>query len=456
MCQKFLIRQQLFHGKTGSKVQEYGLADYRALPYATPHCLFNCCNVSILKFIIPLIALTGCAATPEPAIVPEPAPPVRTARPAAPTTPKAAPKATPKPVSPVDSRPPVIPSDREIHELVMKLLPARLKDKSGWADDLQSAYKALQIPPTPEHFCAAMAVIEQESSFQADPFVPGLPAIIRREIAQRSERYGIPQTVVDWMLASNSRDGRSFGQRIDALKTEKELSDLIEEIIAMVPAGSELFPNYNPVRTGGPMQVGVDFAEAHARVRPYPYPVHGNLRNEVFSRRGGVYFGSAILLDYPAPYTEMLYRFADFNAGRYSSRNAAFQMALSRISGRTLVSDGDLLRYKNGNPAPGPSATLNALVHISKILQMSEAEIRRDLALEKLSSFGKSPLYNRLYALADQAGIQPRVAMPTIDLKSPKIKRKLTTAWFANRVNSRYKNCLQQKGSLSADAKPRQ
>jgi len=70
---------------------------------------------------------------------------------------------------------------------------------------------------------------------------------------------------------------------------------------------------------------------------------------------------------------------------------------------------------------------------------MSEVEIQRDLRLEKLSTFSKSPLYNRLFALADRTGTQPRVALPEIDLKSPKIQRKLTTLWFANRVNGRYK-----------------
>ncbi|MEI7456929.1 MAG: DUF1615 domain-containing protein [Nitrosomonadales bacterium] len=401
-----------------------------------------------------LVTLSGCASTPEPVV--ESASPVVKSQPAKIKPPPAAPAPKKAPVTP----PAVVPaakappsSEKDVHELLMKLLPARLKDKSGWADDLQSAFKALQISPTPEYFCATMAIIEQESSFQADPVVPGLPAIIRREIAQRSEKYSIPQTVIDWMLASNSRDGRSFSKRIDALKTEKELSDLIEEIIVMLPAGRELFPNYNPVHTGGPMQVSVDFAESHVRARPYPYPLHGNLRNEVFSRRGGVYFGSAILLDYPAPYTDMLYRFADFNAGRYSSRNAAFQLALSRASGQPLAPDGDLLRYKDGNPSTEASSTLKALLTLSRTLKLTETEIQRDLRLEKLSSFSRSPLYQRLFALADEKGTQPRVALPQIDLKSPKIKRKLTTEWFANRVNSRYKNCLQQKGSVNADSK---
>ena len=45
--------------------------------------------------------------------------------------------------------------------------------------------------------------------------------------------------------------------------------------------------------------------------------------------------------------------------------------------------------------------------------------------------------------MADKAGKpMPRQTMPQIDLKSPKITRKLTTEWFARRVEGRYKTCL--------------
>jgi hypothetical protein len=192
------------------------------------------------------------------------------------------------------------------------------------------------------------------------------------------------------------------------------------------------------------MQVSITYAEGHAATRPYPYPVQATIRHEVFKRRGGMYFGIAHLLDYPASYDAHIYRFADFNAGHYASRNAAFQHAVTQASGVPLALDGDLLRYEQGQPVKEPGSTERAVRVLAKRLKMSHAEIRRDLERSRSPDFERSRLYFRLFVLADGvAGTTlPRAVMPRIQLKSPKITRKLTTDWFARRVESRYRTCL--------------
>lgn len=327
---------------------------------------------------------------------------------------------------------------------VAKLLPGNVKDRSGWAIDLHAAYEQLRIPQATETYCATLAIVEQESSYQADPSVPNLPAIVRKEIERRAENYGIPKLIISTALKKSSPDGRSYDERIDALKTEKQLNALFEDMIGELPFGRQLLADYNPVRTAGPMQVSIEFAERHAREKPYPYPVAKQLRDEVFTRRGGLYFGAAILLDYPAPYDDVTYRFADFNAGRYASRNAAFQAALNRLTGKALALDGDLLRYDDEVPSAAPSQVEATLQGLPAALEMNHQDIRRDLLREKSADFGTTKLYARVFALAERKAGQPlpRQAMPRINLSSPKIIRKLTTEWFATRVAERYKRCL--------------
>jgi hypothetical protein len=335
-------------------------------------------------------------------------------------------------------------ADGEARARVARLISPAVKDRAGWADDLHAAFSHLGIVHADETYCAAIAIIEQESSFQADPAVPGLPDIVRRELDRRAERYGVPKMLIAAALNTASPTGRTYQQRIDTLRTEKQLSELFDDMISELPLGRQLLADYNPVHTGGPMQVGITFAEQQAQERRYPYPQPRALRDEVFTRRGGLYFGVAMLLDYPAPYDDVLFRFADYNAGRYASRNAAFQAALARWTGRELVPDGDLLRYQNGKPSDTPSQVELVLRSNAPALNLSAAGIRRELLLEKSAVFGDSPLYTKVFALAEKAagGALPRQVLPRIDLNSPKFERRLTTAGFARRVTERHRQCL--------------
>ena len=198
---------------------------------------------------------------------------------------------------------------------IARRIPASVSDRDNWAIDIFAAFEALSIRPTPENVCAVIAVTEQESTFQVNPPIPGLPAIARREIDARAARYKIPKLVLNTALGVKSPTGQTYRERLEKVRTEHELSVLFADFIGMVPLGERLFGSLNPVRTGGPMQVSIAYAERHAVDKRYPYPMPGSVRDEVFTRRGGMYFGIAHLLDYPVDYPEMLFRFADFNAG---------------------------------------------------------------------------------------------------------------------------------------------
>ncbi len=337
----------------------------------------------------------------------------------------------------------------EAREALLRALPRSLDDRAGWATDLYAALSAQAIPATAENLCAVVAVTEQESGFRADPAVPGLPAIAWKEIERRAEAAHVPMFAVRGALALSSGNGRSYAERIDAVQTERQLSEVFEDFIGRVPLGKTFLADRNPVRTGGPMQVSIAFAEAQVKQRPYPYDLRESVRHEVFTRRGGLYFGAAHLLDYAAPYEQTLFRFADFNAGRWASRNAAFQNALSLASGLPVTPDGDLV-------TPGGSVrgeTERAALALAGRLGLSDSAIRRDLERGEGPGFETTVLHERVFAYAEQIERRtlPRAALPRIELHSPKITRKLTTEWFAKRVDERHRRCLELMGAARAD-----
>ena len=398
-----------------------------------------------LPLYLLLGSLSACTTTvAPPQINTQPAPVATPAAssptPAAPTAPAPVVPVLQPPLAPANTSKPVL-NEAQGRALLDRLLPPRISDRQGWNNDIVTAFTALKIPYRAENFCAVAAVIEQESSWQADPTVPNLPAIVWEKIGERANKYLVPLPVVKAALLKTSPNGKSYKARIDSLRTEREMNLLFEDMSAEASKLGLPMNMKNPIRTGGPMQVSVEFAEAHVKIWPYPYQTGNSIRNDVFTRRGGIYFGSAILLQYPAPYQDMIYRFADFNAGRYSSRNAALQAAVSQLTGHKLTLDGDLLSY-TGKRATG--STYQALLSLRSRLDMSQSAIERDLQQEKSSALAQTELYRKVFALADRQAGKPlaRERMPQIDLHSPKISRKLTTQWFADKVNGRYQACM--------------
>lgn len=335
------------------------------------------------------------------------------------------------------------PHPVDVQAVIDSALPAAVADRGGWSADIAGAFIKLGVPATRENACAVVAVIQQESGFQADPTVPGLGKLALRTLDERASRAGVPLPLVHAALDLKSSDGRSYRQRIRAAHTEKQLSDVYDDFIGRVPLGHRLFESWNPIRTRGPMQVNVAFAERFEKIKPYPYhDPHRDLPQELFTRRASVYFGVAHLLDYPAPYDRYLYRFADYNAGQYASRNAAFQRAASIVAGTPLVADGALLAHNSDASTAG--STERVLLAIASLLHVSEADIHEALEQGRSESLEHTEVYSRVFTLADRKSGRklPRAIVPRIRLEGPKIVRPLTTGWYARRVNSRFERCV--------------
>lgn len=126
----------------------------------------------------------------------------------------------------------------------------------------------------------------------------------------------IPPFLVHTALKITSPNGKSYSDRLDNVKTEKQLSAILMTLSGWCRWGRSCSVPLTRC-TPGPMQVSIAFAEQHTS--GYPWKMNGTVRQEVFSLRGGLWFGTYHLLNYPASYSAPLYRFADFNAGWYAS-----------------------------------------------------------------------------------------------------------------------------------------
>lgn len=325
---------------------------------------------------------------------------------------------------------------------IAALMPAGVADRTGWTNDIRESFAKLRLAPTRENVCAVIAVIEQESDFRVDPVIPDLGRRAWREIDERAASADVPRVLVHSALELKSSDGHTYAERISAARTEKQLSDTYEDFIGQVPLGRRLFSGWNPIRTRGPMQVNVTFAERFERVEPYPFATSRSIPDELFTRRASLYFGIAHLLDYQAPYDRYLFRFADYNAGQYASRNAAFQRAAAIAARKPLTPDGALLAIDPGSKDAG--STERVLDGLAARLHLGPEEIHAALEQGASREFGETALYRRVFALAERRTGRrlPRAVVPQIRLRGPKIERPLTTDWYAHRVNGRFERCL--------------
>jgi hypothetical protein len=326
---------------------------------------------------------------------------------------------------------------------VVELVGRAATDREGWANDIVAAIRLAGKDPTAERACAVIAIIEQESGYQPDPAVPNLPRIVTKALEDKLAPLGpLAKPALRAVIDDDTR------ARIATLRTESDLDRLFRETISakLPPAVTSVtgIDDLNPVTTAGAMQVQVAFARDMSGLSDT------ETRELLYTRFGGVRFGTARLLAYPAAYDDVLHRFADYNAGMYSSRNAAFQEQLAWLVAKRLALDGDLLDYRGVD-----SQTLQAALTFGGLYGVSDRRVRGDLEKEKSEDFEETDLWHAVRdAWQQRTGkAAPYARVPDVTLSSPKLSRTRTTAWFAESVKKRYVTCRRRQGvSLKADA----
>jgi hypothetical protein len=332
-------------------------------------------------------------------------------------------------------------------------------DAMGWAVDLHTVLAAQDMPAERQNVCAAIAVIAQESGFVANPVVQGLGKISEQAIRDKFGRIPFAGNMAIGWLETHPTADANFMERIRAAKTERDLDLTYRSLVGYAGKTSnmdvvlqlgllnQVIEDRNQINTVGSMQVAVKFAlDEEKKIRWLPMTLNDvyAVRDRLYTREGGMYFGIKQLLGYDTGYNQKIFRFADYNAGRYASRNAAFQTLVAQLSGVKLATDGDLLSYdKKGNALGLVTNSEKAIRAVAKkrALALSEVQIRKDLLLEKSQDFAGTQTFLRLRSIATNKALS-FATVPQIALNSVKIKNGFTTARFAARVNERYQSCM--------------
>ena len=347
-------------------------------------------------------------------------------------------------VGQVDNRPRLIAPDAAFAKMIQGTHRLGSADAQAWVTDVLSSLDTVGMVRTNESACAVMAVIEQESGYKEDPAVPGLSNLLANKIKKMEENLAV-KLALEVRLNQPMNSGKTFREGISLVKTERDLASWYSEFTASKYLGP-LLDRFGKgvddvVGTVGSMQVSIDYAR---RVAAQLGQSSMNMRETLYTRKGGVLFGTAHLFYYPTHYEQMIYRFADYNAGHYASRNAGFQAMVAKLSGKPLSADGDLIAHDAVQPNT-TSQTQTALQQLfaKKAPNISTLTIAQDLALEKTLEFEQSTTYLTVTQLYRQKyGALITEQIPRISLKSEKITRNLTTEWYANSVNRRYQQCL--------------
>jgi len=338
-------------------------------------------------------------------------------------------------------------SEKQVEKLVRASRPGNPSPEI-WARAIKESLEELGQPVDKEHVSAVCAVISQVSAFSISPKNSRMASILRKKI-EAAESNEVLRLLIETRLDQSASNGRSFRENIDSVSSELDFEKWYDEftsasitkpiLLVLKKDASDL------ITTAGSMQVSVKFAEAYPK-KPRNAG-GGGVRDMLYTCKGGVFYGTAYLLDYKHNYDDWKYVFADFNAGHYTSRNAGFQKMLARLTRRQVDTDGDLMNYENGKASPSVTYVTFLNFLKKKEIEFDEKQVMKDFSKEKSYEFEETWSYKTLAELYEKRyGLPIYAVLPDIPINSPKfVSKNLSTKWFANRVKERYNRCMRTR-----------
>jgi Protein of unknown function (DUF1615) len=287
-----------------------------------------------------------------------------------------------------------------------------------WLHGINGAFFDLNVPCGDDGFLVlVLTTIQLESGVTVDPGLenPDLEALftfhlqqLRQDnpVAGRLLNYSGLDQAMQAKLRADTRKGLVRTEADLVRYVETDLRAWLREYLQshyFLPASVARYAADqglpNPVHTIGPMQVNLHKAFENARARGETVASEAQMRDWLLTRktameRGikeGVYQLWRIYRFYRRslpPDEAVRFTTADYNAGEFSSRNAAYQQRLSVLTERRLVLDGDLLAYQGGQAAERVSNTEAATILL--LSEYAAPNIRQDLLLEKSEAFSAS------------------------------------------------------------------
>ena len=290
-----------------------------------------------------------------------------------------------------------------------------------WLSSLNLALFELGVPCGREDFLVlVLTTIQLESAVRSDPALENadLESLFDYKLARlRDSTILVAPVLNQSRLVDELRTKLRADTRSGRVRTEGDLGRYVEGDLRVWLAG-RLTADYfipgpmarfaaeqalvSPVGTIGPMQVSVPKAYRNARRRGEGVASIEAMQRLLLDRgtalyrglkegiyilwRGFSFYSRELPLEEAIQYTT-----ADYNAGEFSSRNAAFQQRVAEMSRRELSLDGDLLLYDGDAPRQRVSNTESAVLTLKAGL--SPSQVREDLMQEKEPGFVTTATY---------------------------------------------------------------